>query len=96
MEISIRNRLVKTGVEFEFSLGTRREFDFVGTTAFKWKLGGDQELTFPLEAVVFSGGVVDLQCVKITVIQADGSKMPYVFPLQWIVNVTSKEQRNPQ
>ena len=91
MEISIRNRLVQTGVDFEFALDPRQEFDFVGSTQFKWNLCGDQEISFPIEAIIFNGGVVDLQCVKITVIQKDGSRMPYVFPLQWIINVSATQ-----
>lgn len=87
LEISIRNRLVKTDVEFEFSLNPpQEEFDFIGSTKLKQKLGGGQELVVPIEAVIFIDGVIDLQCVKITVFQEEGS-MPYVFPLQWIVNV---------
>lgn len=89
MEISIRNRLVKTDIDFECSLDPRQEFDFVGPTQFKWKLGGDQEIKFPIEAIIFNDGVIDLQCVKLTVFQKDGSKMPYVFPLQWIINVSN-------
>ena len=89
MEISIRNRLVQTVIDFEFSLEPRNEFDFVGPTQFKWKLRGDQEVTFPINAIIFNDGVIDLQCVKLTVLQEDGTKMPYVFPLQWIVNVSN-------
>lgn len=92
MEISIRNRLVKSNVEFEFSLCNQPDFDFIGSSQFQRKLEGGEELVFPLEAVIFSGGIYDLQCVKITVCNEDGSKMPYVFPLQWIVKVNAIKQ----
>ena len=92
MEISSRNRLVKSKVDFEFSLAHKPDFDFVGSEHFRWKLEGGEELVFPLEAVLFSGGIYDLQCVKISVCNEDGSKMPYVFPLQWIVKVNANKQ----
>jgi len=92
MEISVRNRLVKSKVDFEFSLSHEPDFDFVGPQQFQWKLEGDEELIFPLEAVLFSNGIYDLQCVKITVCNEDGSKVPYVFPLQWIVKVNANRQ----
>lgn len=89
MEISIRNRLVKSNVEFEFSLCTKQDFDFIGSSQFKWKLEGGEVLSFPLKAVIFSDGIYDLQCVKITVYNQDGMEMPYIFPLQWIVKVNA-------
>ena len=91
MEVSIRNRLVKSKVNFEFELCQQPDFHFVGTEQFQWNLEGGEELVFPLEAILFSDGVYDLQCVKITLLQ-DGSRIPYVFPLQWIVKVNTKKQ----
>lgn len=92
MEISVRNRLVKSKVNFEFSLSHEPDFDFIGPQQFQWTLEGDEELVFPLEAVLFGDGIYDLQCVKITVCNEDGSKVPYVFPLQWIVKVNANRQ----
>ncbi len=89
MEISIRNRLVKSNVEFNFSLCEKPDFNFIGSAQFHWNLKGGEKITFPLEAVIFAGGVYDLQCVKVTVYNDDGSEMPYVFPLQWIVKVNA-------
>ena len=38
LEITLRNRLVETDVDFEFAIDHQPEFDFVGTTSFKWSL----------------------------------------------------------
>jgi hypothetical protein len=92
MRISIRNRLVKSKVDFEFSLASQPDLDYIGSEQFKWKLEGGEELVFPLEAVLFNDGIYDLQRVKITVCNEDGTKMPYIFPLQWIVKVNAKKQ----
>lgn len=89
MEISIRNRLVKSNIEFEFSLCDHVDFEFAGSTQFTWKLKGGEALVFPLKAVLCSDGIYDLQCVKVTVYNEDGSEKPYVFPLQWIVKVNA-------
>jgi len=89
MEISIRNRLVQSKVDFEFSLQSRPDFDFIGPECFRKTLDGGEEIVFPLEAVIFQSGMYNLQCVKLTVHNNDGSKTPYVFPLQWIVQVNT-------
>ena len=40
----------------------------------------------PLRVVISSGGVYNLQSVRLTVL-SNGSDIPYLFPLQWIVKV---------
>lgn len=87
MEITIRNRVVQSKVDFTFSVNEQPDFEFMGTECFRWNLDGNGEMTFPLRAVIFSSGVYDLQCVKITVHQSDGKDTSYVFPLQWIIKV---------
>lgn len=89
MRISIRNRLVQSKVDFEFSLQTRTDLDFVGPECFRKILNGGEEIAFPMDAVIFQSGMFNLQCVKLTVHNNDGSKTPYVFPLQWIVHVNT-------
>jgi hypothetical protein len=90
MEINIRNRLLRSQVDFEFSLDRKPDFDFVGSECFKWSLNGDEELSFPLQAVLYSSGIYDLQCAKISVFQENGTKTQYMFPLQWIVKVNTE------
>merc|ERR1712045_857246 len=90
MEITIRNRLVESNVDFAFTVSQQADFNFVGAECFRWNLEGGGEITFPLKAVIFSSGIYDLQCVKITFYHSDGMETPYVFPLQWIVKADSK------
>mmetsp|Transcript_1241 Transcript_1241/g.2203 ORF Transcript_1241/g.2203 Transcript_1241/m.2203 type:complete len:647 (+) Transcript_1241:74-2014(+) len=85
IEITIRNRLIETEVEFEFAID-HTEFDFIGTTCFNWSLSGGGEISVPLKARIHSGGVYNLQNVRLTVLKA-GKSVPYLFPLQWTVMV---------
>ncbi len=89
MEISIRNRLVQSKVDFQFTLENQQEFDFIGTECFRKTLDGGEEISFPLEAIIFQSGMYNLQCVKVTIFNSDGTQTPYVFPLQWMVQVNS-------
>jgi hypothetical protein len=89
MEISIRNRLFHSNVNFEFSLKNNPEIDFIGPERFEHVLKAGDEVVFPLKAVLFESGMHNLQCVKLTVNNSDGSKTPYSFPLQWIVQVNN-------
>lgn len=82
MEITVRNRLIETEVEFEFAVDHQPDFDFVGTTSFQWCLSGGDEVTVPIKARIYSGGVYNLQSVRLTV-HKDGAAVPYLFPLQW-------------
>jgi hypothetical protein len=86
LDITLRNRLVETSVDFEFALEHRPDFDFVGSTSFKWSLSGGEEVTVPLKARFYSGGVYNLQSVRLTVLKSEAS-VPYLFPLQWTILV---------
>lgn len=86
VEITLRNRLVETSVDFEFALDQQPEFDFVGSTSFKWSLRGGEEVTVPLKARFYTGGVYNLQSVRLTVLKSEAS-LPYLFPLQWTILV---------
>jgi len=90
MEITIRNRLVQSNVDFAFSVSQQQDFHFIGAECFRWNLEGGGEISFPMKVAIFSSGIYDLQCVKIIFYQPDGTETPYVFPLQWIVKVDSK------
>ena len=86
LEVTLRNRLVETDVEFEFVLDPQPEFDFVGTTSFQWSLRGGEEITIPIKARFYAGGVYNLQSVRLTVLKSEAS-VPYLFPLQWTILV---------
>mmetsp|Transcript_27462 Transcript_27462/g.55151 ORF Transcript_27462/g.55151 Transcript_27462/m.55151 type:complete len:1702 (+) Transcript_27462:4357-9462(+) len=86
LEITLRNRLVETDVDFEFALDHQPEFDFVGTTSFKWSLRGGEEITVPMKARFYAGGVYNLQSVRLTVLKSE-APLPYLFPLQWTILV---------
>lgn len=86
VEITFRNRLVETTVDFEFALNHQPEFDFMGTTSFKWSLRGGEEIVVPLKARFYAGGVYNLQSVRLTVLNSN-APVPYLFPLQWTIFV---------
>ena len=86
IEVTLRNRLVETTVDFEFALDHQPEFDFVGTTSFKWSLVGGEEIIVPMKARFYAGGVYNLQSVRLTVLKSD-APIPYLFPLQWTIHV---------
>ena len=80
--ITIRNRLIETDVEFEFTVTDQPGLDYVGTTSFSWSLSGGNEISVPLTARMYSGGVYNLQSVRLTVLK-EGTHTAYLFPLQW-------------
>jgi hypothetical protein len=86
LEVTVRNRLVGADVDFEFALDHQRAFDYLGTSSFTWKLSGGDEINVPLKARIYSGGMYNLQNVRLTIIKGD-SLVPYLFPLQWTVMV---------
>merc|ERR1712194_649067 len=86
IEITIRNRLIETEVDFEFALD-HADIDFVGTTCFHWSLSGGDEISVPLKARIYSAGVYNLQSVRLTVTPIAGTAVPYLFPLQWTMVV---------
>lgn len=63
-----------------------KAFEFIGAESFQWSLQGGEELAIPMQAIVPRGGVYNLQSVRLTVNKAN-TKVPYLFPLQWIVRV---------
>ena len=87
IEIIIRNRLIESEVEFQFVIDHQPGVDFVGTTCFNCSLSGLDELTVPLKARIYSGGVFNLQNVRLTVPKEAGTTVPYLFPLQWTMVV---------
>lgn len=91
-EITARNRLVDTGVDFEFALERPKNFDYIGADCFQWRLdnGGD-ELIIPMEAILPTPGVFNLQQIRLSVMKDDKKKIPYLFPLQWMVTVNDNE-----
>ena len=89
VEITIRNRLIETDVEFEFAIDHQSGVDFVGTTCFNWSLTGGDEISVPLTARIYLGGVFNLQSVRLTVLNA-GTTVPYLFPLQWTMVVVGE------
>jgi hypothetical protein len=86
--ITLRNRLVKTPVTFEFSIDGSESFDLSGVECFKTNLEGGQELSIPMRALIPSVGVYNLQRVRLTVDK--GQWVSFLFPLQWLVSVTDQ------
>ena len=72
--------------DFELDLNHQPEFDFIGTTSFKWSLRGGEEIVVPLKARFYAGGVYNLQSVRLTVLKSN-APVPYLFPLQWTIFV---------
>eukprot|EP00547_Thalassionema_nitzschioides_P005452 CAMPEP_0194202854 /NCGR_PEP_ID=MMETSP0156-20130528/2775_1 /TAXON_ID=33649 /ORGANISM="Thalassionema nitzschioides, Strain L26-B" /LENGTH=1887 /DNA_ID=CAMNT_0038928459 /DNA_START=174 /DNA_END=5837 /DNA_ORIENTATION=- len=101
MEITIRNRLVpsSTGknnnnddaLEFEFSLEETADDDvtFQGSQQYSSnQLAGGDDVTVCMQAFVHRPGVVNLQRVRLTIVEKHSKKRtPYLFPLQWMVQV---------
>lgn len=86
MKVIVCNRLVETDVKFQFALDDQPSFDFIGASSFTWMLSGGDQIQVPLKVRVYSGGIYNLQCVRLTVLKGDSS-IPYVFPCQWSVVV---------
>ena len=84
--ITIRNRLIETTVTFEFLLD-HTDIEFVGTTRFQCSLPGGDDISVPLKAHIYSGGVYNLQHVRLTVTPITGPAVSYLFPLQWTMVV---------
>mmetsp|Transcript_30971 Transcript_30971/g.35790 ORF Transcript_30971/g.35790 Transcript_30971/m.35790 type:complete len:535 (+) Transcript_30971:917-2521(+) len=87
-------------VEFEFVMLDQPEFQLLGADSFQWKLDCGDELVVPLKAVFSSGGIYNLQSVRLTIFDTHKSKsrndssgakvtkkVPYLFPLQWLIKV---------
>jgi hypothetical protein len=78
--------LVESAVDFQFCAEQPDCFELIGAERFNATLEGGDELTIPLEALVQSAGVYNLQQVRLTV-SVDDAVVPYLFPLQWLVTV---------
>ena len=71
---------------FEFLLD-HTDIEFVGTTRFQCSLPGGDDISVPLKARIYSGGVYNLQHVRLTVTPITGPAVSYLFPLQWTMVV---------
>jgi len=86
IEVTVRNRLVESPVEFEFALERQADFELIGAERFRWTLDGGDEIVVPLHAIMSSSGIYNLQSLRLTVF-VDNLQVPYLFPFQWIVKV---------
>lgn len=80
-------------VKFEFAIIRQSDYEFLGAESFEWSLHGGEELIIPLRIVFMSGGLYNLQSVRLTIISKD-EKVPFLFPLQWIVQVEDSSRGN--
>merc|ERR1712151_453348 len=55
-------------INFEFSIEQPDTFDFIGPQCINLKLEGGQEMSIPMQAVIHSPGVYDLQNVKLSLL----------------------------
>jgi hypothetical protein len=74
-------------VEFEFSVIHQPDFELTGAESFRWKLSGGEDICIPMSAMILTGGIYNLQCIRLTTYEGKDEELPYVFPLQWIVHV---------
>jgi len=89
MEVVLRNRLVHQEVSFRFVLDKPETFDFVGPECFHSALSAGEELSVPVRARIPSTGVFNLQKIRLTIEEEDSTSISYVFPMQWMVTVSS-------
>jgi hypothetical protein len=83
VKITLRNRLTKESVEFQFSVDRGNGFDYLGPECFESALSGGEEVSVTLQALIPNPGVYDLQRIRLSV----NDEKPYVFPMQWLVAV---------
>jgi hypothetical protein len=88
IKITLKNR-VETTLDVEFAIVSPVTFDFTGPESFRTQLGGGEELSIPLKALLPSAGVYNLQRVRLLVEQSGSSPSSYRFPLQWMVTANS-------
>jgi hypothetical protein len=84
--VTLRNKLAKAPVAFEFTLDKSDAFDITGTECFSSELAGGDELTLPMQALITSCGVYNLQRVRLKIIKEE--VVSYIFPLQWLVTIS--------
>ena len=71
------------------------DFELSGTQKNRCKLSGGEDLSFPMNGFFSAGGVYNLQCICLTIFEADGVNCPYFFPFQWIVHVFDERNNAP-
>jgi hypothetical protein len=84
-EVKVRNRLVNEPVSFEFNVDEPESFHIVGPERFKASLGGGDEMSVPLQAIIPNTGLYNLQSIRLTI--ESEQAISYTFPLQWMVTV---------
>lgn len=89
IKVTLRNRLVDAMVEVELAVDSPDTFDFTGPERYRTALGGGEEVSIPLKALLPEAGVYNLQKVRLTVDTGEPVPVSYLFPLQWIVTVNS-------
>ena len=87
-QVVLKNRLTKAPVSFEFSLEEIESLHFSGPVHFQNQLEGDAAMAIPLQALVTSTGVYNLQQIRLNVVKNES--VSYRFTLQWLVTVTNE------
>jgi len=88
LTVTLRNRLIKHPVDFEFTLERASDFDISGSECFRWELAGGESLQVPLKAILPTPGVFNIQKIRLTI--EDEEPVSYMFPLQWNVVAENK------
>ncbi|CAB9513824.1 trafficking protein particle complex [Seminavis robusta] len=86
-KIVFRNQLVKSSVTFDVEIVKPQNFDLMGVCFFEHTLGGGEELEVPMQAVIESPGIFNLQSMKITLDAASDDPAAYDFGVQWLTTV---------
>jgi hypothetical protein len=89
LQVTLRNRLTEEAVDFCFTVETPETFDYIGPETFQWVLEASGHVTIPLQALIPTAGVYNLQHIRLTVGMNGrfGEDQVYLFPLQWMVTV---------
>lgn len=90
VRVSVRNLLIHSTVKFSLSVCPIVDAVFSGIETFTKSLEGGEDISFPLEAIIFSGGVYNLQNMKLTVYDHHNNpEGTHEFPDQWILKVNA-------
>jgi hypothetical protein len=65
-----------------------QKFDLMGACFFEYTLEGGQELEIPMQAVIVSPGIYNLQSIKVTLDAASDNPASFDFGVQWLTTVT--------
>ena len=87
LQVTLRNKQRKDPVNFEFSIEQPENFGFTGPEKCYAKLAGGEKLSIPLQAVLPSAGVYNLQRVRVSVGTSSDTK--FTLDRQWIVTANS-------